>query len=65
MQVETDKLIEPMYNENGGIRAKSREEAIMIQDADGERLSCEGVHASLIAFDCINAFNTMTDIHKH
>ena len=63
MEVDNDKLIERGYSEYVGIRARSREEAIMVQDVMGERLSQGGVHTSLKAFDGINAFNTNTDHH--
>ena len=63
MEVENNKLIEPGYSLYGGIRARSREEATMVQDVIGERLFQAEVHTSLKAFDGNNALNTMTDNH--
>ena len=53
-----------MMYEYGGVRNKSREEAIMIQDVMGERCARGRVNTTLEAFDGINAFNTVKKEHK-
>ena len=64
-EVEEVKILdEVMMYEYGGVRNKSREEAIMIQDVMGERCARGKVNTTLKAFDGINAFNTMKKEHK-
>ena len=64
-EVENNKLVEHGGSEYEGILARSREEAIVVQDVMGERLSQAQVHTSLKAFDGINACNSMTAQHNN
>ena len=69
LQIKTEeenlKILDPVQKyEYGGVRSKSREEAIMIQDIMTQRLAEAKINTSLKAFDGVNAFNSMTQEHK-